>query len=148
MNLYTFRATMGPCSGETTVFLRHLVPVILCDDCLVCTSTRRWLRLCTVWLSHSQVSSLSKAVVDLGKARSLREPNLGCRGADRPGWCDVLPKKPAWELYHEHVHCLYEADLLARSLWMRGSHSTQAQSMASHCRITSSTGKWLFTDGQ
>jgi len=27
-----------------------------------------------------------------GKARSRREPNLRCRGADRPGWCDVLPK--------------------------------------------------------
>jgi hypothetical protein len=25
-----FRATMGPSSGETTVFLRHLVLVILC----------------------------------------------------------------------------------------------------------------------
>jgi len=29
-NLYMFRATMGPSSRETTVFLRHLVLVILC----------------------------------------------------------------------------------------------------------------------
>jgi hypothetical protein len=29
----------------------------------------------------------------LGKARSSREPNLGCRGADRPARCDALPKK-------------------------------------------------------
>jgi len=34
----------------------------------------------------------------LGKTRSCREPNLGCRCADRPGWCNVLPKKPACEL--------------------------------------------------
>ena len=47
----------------------------------------------TVWLSHSQISSLSTAVLALGKARSHRKPNLGCSRADRPGWCDVLPKK-------------------------------------------------------
>jgi len=34
----------------------------------------------------------------LGQARSRREPILGCRGAGRPGWCDVLLKKPAREL--------------------------------------------------
>ena len=28
----------------------------------------------------------------LGKARSLSEPNLGCRGAESPGWFDILPK--------------------------------------------------------
>ena len=54
---------------------------------------RRWLSLCTVWPSHSQISSLSKAILALGKARSRREPNLGCRGTERPGWRDVLPKK-------------------------------------------------------
>ena len=53
---------------------------------------RLWLRLCAVWPSHSQISSLSKAILTLGKARSRRETNLGCRGADRPGWCDALPK--------------------------------------------------------
>jgi len=30
INLYMFRATMCPTSGETTVFMRHLVLVILC----------------------------------------------------------------------------------------------------------------------
>lgn len=45
-----------------------------------------------------QISSLSTAILALGKARSCREPNLGCRGAGRPGWWDALPKKPAWEL--------------------------------------------------
>jgi len=53
---------------------------------------RRWLSLCTVWLSHSQIS-FSTAISTLGRIRSRREPNLGCRGTDRPGWCDVLPKK-------------------------------------------------------
>ena len=33
-------------------------------------------------------------------------------------------------------------------LWMRRSHSTQAQSTASHCRMTSPTAEWLFTDAQ
>ena len=37
--------------------------------------------------------SLSKAILTLGKARSRIEPSLGCRGADRPGWCDALPIK-------------------------------------------------------
>jgi len=30
LKLYMFRATMCPSSGETTVFMRHLVLVILC----------------------------------------------------------------------------------------------------------------------
>ena len=34
--LYTFRATMCPSSGETTVFMRHLALVM--DYCLVCRS--------------------------------------------------------------------------------------------------------------
>ena len=49
-------------------------------------------------LSHSHISSLSTAILALGKARSRGEPNLGCRGADKPGWCDALSKKPAREL--------------------------------------------------
>jgi hypothetical protein len=30
INLYMFRATMGPSSGEKTLFMRHLLFVILC----------------------------------------------------------------------------------------------------------------------
>jgi len=30
INLYTFRATMCPSSGDTSVFMQHLVLVILC----------------------------------------------------------------------------------------------------------------------
>jgi hypothetical protein len=55
--------------------------------------TCRWLSLCNVWPSHAQISSLSTAILALGKAVSRREPNLGCRDADRPGWNNVLPKK-------------------------------------------------------
>ena len=54
---------------------------------------RRWLNLCTVWPSNSQISSFSKVILDLGKVRSRREPNVGYKGADRPGWCDALPTK-------------------------------------------------------
>jgi len=80
-------------------------------------------------------------ILALGKARSHREPNVGCRGTDRPEWCNVLSKKPAWELWNGKVHCCDEADLLAQSSWMRRSHSTQTQSTASHCRLTDSTGE-------
>ena len=59
---------------------------------------RRRLRLCAVWPSYSQISSLSTAILTLGKTRSHVEPNMGCSGADRPGWCNVLPKKPTREL--------------------------------------------------
>ena len=38
----------------------------------------------------SEISSLSKVILVLGKARSHRVPNLGCGGAESPGWFDVL----------------------------------------------------------
>ena len=41
---------------------------------------------------QSEISSLSKVILVLGKAGSYRAPNLGCRGAGSPGWFDVLPK--------------------------------------------------------
>jgi hypothetical protein len=42
---------------------------------------------------HSQISTLSTEILALGSIRSRREPNLGCRGADRPGRRSVLLKK-------------------------------------------------------
>ena len=33
----------------------------------------------------SEISSLSKVILVLGKARSHRAPNLGCKGAESPG---------------------------------------------------------------
>ena len=41
---------------------------------------------------QSEISSLSKVILVLGKAGSCRAPNLGCRGAESPGGFDVLPK--------------------------------------------------------
>ena len=38
----------------------------------------------------------------------------------------LCQKKPVRELYNGQAHCRDEADLLARSLWMRRSHSTQS----------------------
>jgi hypothetical protein len=35
---------------------------------------------CVLWPLNSRISSLSMAILALGKARSQREPNLGCRG--------------------------------------------------------------------
>ena len=37
------------------------------------------------WQNTSYSYYLSTAILTLGKARSRREPNLGCRGSDRPG---------------------------------------------------------------
>ena len=39
-----------------------------------------------------EISSLSKVILVLGKARSHRVPNLGCRGAESRGWFDISPK--------------------------------------------------------
>ena len=48
---------------------------------------------------------LSKVILVWGKARSRRAPNLDCRGAESPGWSDVLPKNSAWDVMHERAHC-------------------------------------------
>ena len=49
---------------------------------------------CRIFLNlfDSLKSSLSKVILALGKARSHRLPNLGCRGAKSPGWFDISPK--------------------------------------------------------
>ena len=57
----------------------------------------------------SEISSLSKAILVLGKARSYRAPNMGCRGAESPGQHDVLPKHPAQDVMHEWACCCDEA---------------------------------------
>ena len=41
---------------------------------------------------RSEIFSLSKVILVLGKARSSRAPNLGCSGAKSPGWLDILHK--------------------------------------------------------
>ena len=61
-----------------------------------------------------QLSSLSKLVLVLGKARSDRAPNLGCRGAESPRWLDVSPKYSARDMMHEWTHCHHQT---ANHLW-------------------------------
>ena len=50
---------------------------------------------------QSEISSLSKVILVLGKARSRRVPNLGYRGAESPVWFDVSPNNYAWNVIHE-----------------------------------------------
>ena len=57
----------------------------------------------------SEISSLSRVILVLGKARSHGVPNLGCRGPESPGWLDVLPKKSVWDMMHERACCHDEA---------------------------------------
>ena len=49
---------------------------------------------------QSEISSLSKVILVSGKARSHKVTNLGCSGAESPGWLDVSPKhctrREAW----------------------------------------------------
>ena len=52
-----------------------------------------------------EISSLRKVVLVLGKARSCRAPNLGCRGSESPRWFEVSPKNSAADMMHEQVHC-------------------------------------------
>ena len=58
---------------------------------------------------RSEISSLSKVVLVLGKTRSCTVPNLCFRGAKSPGWFDVLPKNSAWDVMHGQAHCHDEA---------------------------------------
>ena len=71
-----------------------------------------------------EISSLSKMILVLGKARSPRAPILGCRGRgpESPVWCDVLPKNFEWNMMHEWVRCCDEAANhqlpIAAALWI------------------------------
>ena len=48
---------------------------------------------------HLEIPFLSTANLAMGKARRNREPKLGCRGAERTGWCDALPPPPKENLH-------------------------------------------------
>ena len=48
-------------------------------------------------------------ILVLGKAGSHRAPNLGCMGAESPGWLDVSPKNSSWDMMHELACCRDEA---------------------------------------
>ena len=68
-----------------------------------CPVVLSWISL-TVWILFP-----FKGDLVLGKARSLRVPNLGCRGAESPGWFDVSLKNSAWDMVHERARCRDEA---------------------------------------
>ena len=53
----------------------------------------------------SEISSLSRVILVLGKARGSRAPNLGCRGVQSPGWFDISSKISAQDVTCEQVHC-------------------------------------------
>ena len=55
----------------------------------------------------SEMSSLSKVILVLEKARSHRVPNLGCRRAESPGWFDVSPENSVWGVMHEWAMLLW-----------------------------------------
>ena len=57
----------------------------------------------------SEIPSLSKVILVLGKARSRRAPNLGWRGAESLGWFGVLPKHSAWHMMHEQTPCQWRS---------------------------------------
>ena len=48
-------------------------------------------------------------ILVLGKTRSRKVPNLGCRGPESPGWFGVLPKKCAQDVMHERAICRVKA---------------------------------------
>ena len=56
-------------------------------------------------LINSEISSLSKVILVLGKVRSHRLPNLGCRRTESPEWFDVLPKNYARDMMPEWACC-------------------------------------------
>ena len=57
----------------------------------------------------SEISSLSKVVLVLGKARSCRAPNLGCSGAESSVRFDVLLKHSAQDVTYKQTCCRDEA---------------------------------------
>ena len=56
----------------------------------------------------SEISFFSKVILVLKKARSRRVPNLGCDGAESPGWFEFLPKNSA-DVMNERACCYDEA---------------------------------------
>ena len=60
-------------------------------------------------LSWSEISSFSKVILVLGKARSLRALNVGCRGAESPEWLDVSPKNFIGDVIQEWARSREEA---------------------------------------
>ena len=58
------------------------------------------------WLS--EISSFSKVILVLGKARSHRAPNLGCRRLSHLGDFMLPQKYSAWDVMNEWVHFIHD----------------------------------------
>ena len=76
-----------------------LRPHIVLPITISCPVIFSWISL-MVW-----ISSLSKVILVLGKARSHRASNLGSKGSESPGWFDVLPKISAQNMVQERACC-------------------------------------------
>jgi len=109
----------------------------------------RWLNLCTVWPSHSKWPSQQ-----ISESASMRLPilQLSCRLFF---WQNIASPRslstPTAQLWLPRTYGFPKAKNYRwkwGDLWMRWSHSTQAQSTASHYRLTSPTGEWLFMGTQ
>ena len=100
---------------------------------------RRWLSLCTVWLSQSQWPSKQISFIATMRLTILQ---LSCtfffgKALLHPG---LLASPPLWELrFDSHLFPKLKSPLKGRRFVIATSHSTQAQSTASHCRLTSPT---------
>ena len=70
-----------------------------------------------------------KGNFSFGKTRSFRASNLGCSGAESPGWFDLSSKCSTGDLMHEQVHCREEAAnhqlSIAAAFWMIEITSTE-----------------------
>ena len=70
---------------------------------------------------RSEITCLLKSILVLGKARSLRAPNLGCGGAESPGWFDVSPKTVQTWRISGHIVCDEDAHYqlpIAMAFWI------------------------------
>ena len=86
----------------------------------------------------------------LGKTRSHRGPNLGCRRAESPG-CLLFHKKTARDVMQKQLHCCDEAAnhqlLIAAAFWIIQIVSTEEHSslmqnvMQIHCSTPQVAGK-------
>ena len=109
---------------------------------------RRWLNLCTVWSSHSQwpseqisfITTIHLPILQLS-CRLLWQSFASRSSVSPPNSPDLAPCD-FW------LFTKLKSPLKGVVLWTQRSHSTQAQSTESHCRLTSPTGEWLFTGTQ
>ena len=66
----------------------------------------------------------SKVILVLGKTRSCMAPNVEYRGAESPGWFDVLPKNSASDMMYKWAYCHDEAANhqlpIAAAFWIMG----------------------------